>query len=150
MKLIKYLHRVRCLWWKIRKPVTKGARAILIKDKQVLLVQHSYTGGWYIPGGKIKALESYEEGLRRELREEVGFKSGDLTYFGTYENFYEGKGDTILVFTCHNYQMETNKNLEVKCQAYFDLDRLPPNISPGSLRRIQAYKEKLQEAYGQW
>ncbi|WP_375381315.1 hypothetical protein [uncultured Sphingomonas sp.] len=40
------------LAWRIGKPRTIGVRAILLdQDDRVALVRHTYTDGWYLPGG---------------------------------------------------------------------------------------------------
>jgi 8-oxo-dGTP pyrophosphatase MutT (NUDIX family) len=53
---------------------TLGARALIIKDGQILLVQHTYSKGWYTVGGGVEKNESPLEALKRELYEEVGIK----------------------------------------------------------------------------
>jgi ADP-ribose pyrophosphatase YjhB (NUDIX family) len=45
-------------------------------------------GKWAVPGGFIDFNESAEEGLRRELREEVGLEMGPMTYLCSHPNEY--------------------------------------------------------------
>ena len=57
-------------------PVTPQLRvaAIIVRDKQLLLVEHRKRGEhyWVLPGGRLEGLETLETALRRELREELG------------------------------------------------------------------------------
>ena len=52
-------------------------RAIAKKDDKLLLLQRPSksshdNGRWELPGGKIKKGEFFDEGLRREVKEETG------------------------------------------------------------------------------
>jgi len=53
-----------------------------------------------IPGGFIDVDEPVEVGLRREIREEVGFDVGDLRYVGSDVNHYPYQGVTYPVVDC--------------------------------------------------
>jgi 8-oxo-dGTP diphosphatase len=57
-------------------PVTPQLRvaAIIVRDKQLLLVEHRKRGEhyWVLPGGRLEGLETLETALRRELKEELG------------------------------------------------------------------------------
>ncbi len=47
-----------------------------------------------LPGGFVDLGETAEDGLRREIREEIGIESGELNYIGSYPNAYPYKGLT--------------------------------------------------------
>lgn len=57
-----------------------GVRAIIYKDNKLLAVRHKDSEGrtngyWVIPGGGLDLGESLEDGLRRELEEELGVQA---------------------------------------------------------------------------
>ena len=45
-----------------------------------------------LPGGFVDYFESAEEALKRELREELEFSPGQLSFLGTFPNEYTYKG----------------------------------------------------------
>ncbi len=69
-----------------------------MKDGKFLLVKHSYSTSWYLAGGGLKRNETLQQGIERELKEELGIKVSDLKLHGVYNNFFEGKSDSIIVF----------------------------------------------------
>lgn len=51
-------------------------KAIVVKDGKVLLVRDpSDASIWELPGGRLHATETPQEGLLRELREEIGVEA---------------------------------------------------------------------------
>lgn len=50
-----------------------AVRGIAIKDSKILLVKESEEWVWETPGGRIKKMESIEDGLKREFLEETGY-----------------------------------------------------------------------------
>ena len=63
--------------------------------KEVLLVKGK-SGQWYFPGGKIRDGESYDVGLRRELKEELGLE--DVGEFGGFFiDSYEINGERFAI-----------------------------------------------------
>ncbi|MFA5132099.1 MAG: NUDIX domain-containing protein [Candidatus Paceibacterota bacterium] len=75
----------------------KGVYGIYIKDNAVLLIKKSrgpYKGMYDLPGGRMEAGETMEEGLTREFIEEVGCEISTQTFLSeneyTTEN-YMGK-----------------------------------------------------------
>ncbi len=61
------------------EPMTPEIRlaAIIVRDGKVLLLHHEKKNAryWVLPGGRLKAGESLEAGLKRELQEELGLKA---------------------------------------------------------------------------
>ncbi len=64
------------------KPLKVAAAVILKPDGRFLLAQRpagkSYAGYWEFPGGKVKAHETSEGALRRELQEELGIRAEQI------------------------------------------------------------------------
>jgi 8-oxo-dGTP pyrophosphatase MutT (NUDIX family) len=119
--------------------MTVGVRLILEKDQAVLLVKHTYQVDWYLPGGGVKKGETIEGAARREAAEELGAALGDLHLFGVYTNFYEGKSDHVVVFSCDDLTLTGKTDREIASFCFFRFDELPGDVSPGSLRRIREY-----------
>lgn len=70
IKLLYFLVRVYLF---IDRRERFAASAVIFYQDKVLLVRHRYgDSSWTMPGGFIYSEESPEEGLRREIREEVG------------------------------------------------------------------------------
>ena len=135
MKLKKILFKFIGLLIKLKtrlfKPFSVGARAIVINDKQqVLLLKHTYNDLWYLPGGGINKKETLIDGLKRELKEELNLTFDKLPILlGTYSNFFEHKSDYISIFIIKQYTMNPVKNLEIEKWHFFDLHNLPSTIS---------------------
>ena len=117
----------------------------------MLLVKHSYLQGWYLPGGGVKKGESIEEAARREAFEEVGAKLDSLHLLGIYTNFYGYKSDHVIVFSCNSFTITGETDSEIERFDFFDFDKLPQHISPGSLRRIDEYRnQNTKPVLGMW
>lgn len=69
--------------------------ALILVGDDILLTRRAtepYEGLLDVPGGFIDQRESAEDGLRRELREELGLEVGELAYFRSFPNEYPYKG----------------------------------------------------------
>jgi 8-oxo-dGTP pyrophosphatase MutT (NUDIX family) len=72
------------LLWHITKPIPLGVRLLLVKEKSVLLVKHTYQSNyWFLVGGGLQRSEILMEAARREAKEEVGVN------FGEFKNIYK-------------------------------------------------------------
>ncbi|WP_374433065.1 NUDIX hydrolase [Inhella sp.] len=61
-----------------------------------LLLQREHSDPfWTVPGGRLRLGETLEQGLRREMREELGLELGPLRLCGLVENFYAWKGQAV-------------------------------------------------------
>lgn len=146
----KVIYMIARFIWKLTKPVTAGARIILIYNNRVLLVKHTYQEQWYLPGGGIKKGETFEQAIRREIKEELGGQLEELKLFGVYNNFYESKNDHIVIFVCDKFSISGKTDREIESFDYFDINNLPSNISSGTKRRIEEYKNGDYGRFGKW
>jgi ADP-ribose pyrophosphatase YjhB (NUDIX family) len=77
----------------------RAAAAIVLQNSsgEILLEKRSNDPGknlWDMPGGFLNAGETFEDGARRELFEELGLRTGDLRYIGSYPDLYMFKNVT--------------------------------------------------------
>ncbi|MES2994914.1 MAG: NUDIX domain-containing protein [Patescibacteria group bacterium] len=142
--ILKLATIIRKLYWRLARPVTIGARAILVNPQgQVLLVRHRYDERWYLPGGAGKRDEAAEATLRRELREELGIS--EFSYaaeLSEYLNQYEHKKDTITVFVIKAFTFAPTGHFEIGQWSFFDPCDLPDCVSSGTRRRIEEWLDK--------
>lgn len=90
----------RLAYWFAFRPRTRGAKAVLVHGGEVLLLRHTYEPGLYgLPGGGLDNGEDPLQGLRREVREELGLDLGEVRPLGVVESDAEYKRDTVHVFT---------------------------------------------------
>jgi len=77
--------------------MTTVIAAIILKEGKVLIAQRAQgqnlAGKWEFPGGKIKAGETPEECLKREIKEELDLDIEVDEFFG--ENIYSYETGTI-------------------------------------------------------
>lgn len=138
------------IYWKTFRPQTLGVRAILIKDDKILLVKHTYSDSWFLPGGGMKKGETFENALKRELNEELDITVQNLKLHGVYNNFYEGKNDNIFVFIAKDFEILSNTDAEIEYFGFFEYNNLPEKTSPGTRRRIEEFLEGKGSYHGLW
>lgn len=124
---------------RLLRPVTLGVRVLLISEGRVVLVEHTYRPGWFLPGGGLKRGETLEAAARREAREETGATIGELKLLGLYSNFREAPSDHIAVFACDDFTLHAVDDPEIARVQAFPVDDLPDGLSPGTSRRIAEY-----------
>ncbi|MEW6030886.1 MAG: NUDIX domain-containing protein [Chloroflexota bacterium] len=135
----------------IVRPVTVGVRVMLVRDGQVLLVRHTYVGGWYLPGGGLKRGETVEDAARREVREETGAVLGEVSLLGIYSYFEEFKNDHNAVFLCRDFQLGSHHDHEIAEVKFFPMESLPGETHPSHRRRIEEFASgRAVSAFGRW
>jgi ADP-ribose pyrophosphatase YjhB (NUDIX family) len=134
-------------YWRLRQPRTLGVRAVVLDaHERVALVRHTYGDHWYLPGGGVKKLESFEAALARELVEEVALSDFRIErVLGVYHNRREFKDDHVVVFVARTEAasgsvLQKADLLEIEEAGWFALDQLPAGASPATARRVDEYR----------
>jgi 8-oxo-dGTP pyrophosphatase MutT (NUDIX family) len=133
--------RLYLFYARYRRAMTLGVRAVVLDDRNgVLLIKHTYVGGWHFPGGGVEPRETVEEALTRELEEESGIVlTGAPRLVGIYLNRLLSQRDHVVVFVCREWRRaRTPKvpNMEIADCRFFPRDALPEDITTGTSRRL--------------
>jgi ADP-ribose pyrophosphatase YjhB (NUDIX family) len=117
-----------------------GVKALVVTpDGRIVLVRHSYMAGWHFPGGGLKRGETPEQGIVRELREEIGL-IGWATFGQSDEPDDRADpnctGPALFVVTGANYHFRSG--LEIEAASEFAPEALPDDC-PQSVRRHVAW-----------
>jgi len=84
---------------------TVGALIFNSRNEVLLIRTHKWSNKWGIPGGKIKAGETSEAALRREIQEETGLKISGIRFALVQDcihsrEFYKEAHFVLLNYTC--------------------------------------------------
>ena len=114
-------HRLRRIWWRLRRPRTFGVKVLLRHPEQpelILAVRHSYVDQdrWALPGGRYRPTrETPSDAARREVHEELGLRiRDDLAELRTLEARTEGKRDTLTLLSGSADGVEARTSLELR------------------------------------
>ncbi|MCF8506463.1 MAG: NUDIX domain-containing protein [Caulobacter sp.] len=119
--------------------LTLGARAIVLDGEgRVLLIEHSYTPGWHLPGGGVESGETTEEAVIRELEEEGGIRvEGRPVLLSIHSNGASFKGDHVLLFRVETFTaVPATSRGEILRAEWFHPHDLPEGTVGGVRRRI--------------
>ena len=139
---------------RFRRGMTLGVRAAVFDgDGRVFLVRHSYTPGWYLPGGGVERGETMAEALERELSEEAGIRlSVPARLFGIYLQRQVSARDHVALYVCRDWTQPVPPkvpNLEIVECGFYPLDALPEGTTPGTRRRLAEIAEERAPS-GDW
>jgi 8-oxo-dGTP pyrophosphatase MutT (NUDIX family) len=130
-----------------------GVRVILMREGRVVLVRHWFNKEvWTLPGGGINKGESPSDAGKREVWEEVGYKVNSWGGQLGINRGRMGEKDSAIVLFTEDFEggMKWLPNLEVMERGLFDLNHLPPTLSPANRRRLIAFKHGVRNQRGKW
>ncbi len=119
---------------------TLGVRALALDaGGRVLLVRHTYTAGWHLPGGGVDVGESVGAAAVRELREETGVEPlGKPELFGLYLQRIVPGRDHIALYVVRSVRpgVAVSNDDEIAEVRWVSCDNLPADATPGTRARI--------------
>lgn len=123
----------------------------LIRRGQVLLLRRYNTGyedgNYGVPAGHIDGGEPASLAMIREAREEAGItiKRESLRPVGVMHRITPDSERIDFFFACIDWQGEVRNTEPEKCDelAFYDLDRLPPNVIPYLRKALDNYRSGL-------
>ena len=127
-----------------RFTVTTGAM-IFDDEGRILLLEHVFRpdSGWGIPGGFLNRNEQPDEGVRRELREEIGIEVDDVRLL--FVRALKRPGQVEIYFRARAIGVPEPRSFEIKQAQWFATDELPEELSRDQTRlihRVTAADEK--------
>jgi 8-oxo-dGTP diphosphatase len=117
---------------------TATAGALIFDDRgRILLLEHVFRpdSGWGIPGGFLARGEQPEEGMRRELREEVGLELVDVELL--FVRSLHRPRQIEIYFRARPKGEPRPRSFEIKRAEWFALDDLPKELSKDQRRIVQ-------------
>ena len=126
-----------------------GCGAFIINDKKELLLQLRNKAPekehWCIPGGRVELFETFEEAVKREVKEETGVEVEIIRLLGICDHIIkkEERHWVSPSYLCKIVKgepkiMEPTKHLDLK---WFPLDNLPEKITITTRDAIRNYKK---------
>ena len=107
--------------------------AVIEKQGKVLLAKRGrepFKGYWDLVGGFLNPGESLEEGLRREIKEELGVRVKKMEYLGSAATVYAGEQVVGAVFKVEVEDEQFKPADDVVEVRWFDKKRLPKKLVP--------------------
>ena len=131
-------------WFRWNRGLTLGVRG-LVTDEQgrVLLIEHTYVPGWYLPGGGVERGETAETALERELIEEAGVRLLDRPRLvSVHDNGERHPRDHVLVSRCGAWEScDARLGAEIHAVGWFPPEALPEETTRATRARIREILE---------
>jgi len=136
----RLVSRVITLAAQVTRPMTLGVRGLVIDPcGHVLLVRHTYTPGYFFPGGGVERGETLAQSLERELEEEANIVlEGAPTLHGVYLNTRASKRDHVALFVVRAFRQTAphKPDYEIAEAGFFAPDALPEATTPATRARL--------------
>jgi ADP-ribose pyrophosphatase YjhB (NUDIX family) len=109
--------------------------ALIERGGEYLMARRRDIGLWNLPGGGMEAGETVDEGLAREVMEEIGVTVRIVRLVGVYSK--PQKNEIVLTFLCKLVsEDEPTTSDEVSEVGWFRPDRLPTDTLPKHRQRV--------------
>lgn len=141
------LNFLRRIVQRLLNTATVGVKALIINQEfQVLLVEHTYTKGWHLPGGGVGPGENPIDAIIREVAEETAIntlKKPEL--FAVYVHQILGAPDYPILYIVKDFETIPNPKPcpEIKQAAWFAIDNLPVGTTDSTRQRINEVLNKV-------
>lgn len=125
-------------WWRFRRPATLGVRGVATNAAgHVLLVKHTYSKGWHLPGGGVEKGENARDAIVREMAEEGGVEAtSPPVLMGFYANHANFQGDHIALYRFDTWRPCEPAPGEIAERGFYAFDALPEGTTGGTRRRL--------------
>jgi len=130
-------------FWRLSRGTTLGVRGIVVReDGHVVLVRHTYVGGWHLPGGGVERGESVRDALAHELRDEAGVDiCGESPVQGVHANDKRFRGDHVVVCVVRDWRpCERGADGEIESVQWVDPTDLPDGTTASTRARIDEFR----------
>jgi ADP-ribose pyrophosphatase YjhB (NUDIX family) len=105
-----------------------GVTGAVVRDGKVLFVRRNYEpskGTWTLPGGFAEHIETLDEAVKRELREETGVEVKVLGVVGVRTRYTEKHGAVLVIFRCALIAGEPlADDYEISAAEFFDAEQI--------------------------
>ena len=118
-------------------PIVSVDAVILINGSLLLFKRkiNPAAGQWWFVGGRINKGESFEEALRREVKEETGLEISSFRFINVYSRFLPERHDITLAYLCKCKDGKIELNDEHSEYKLFK--ELPNGLHPYVLETLQ-------------
>ncbi|MBI3638673.1 NUDIX domain-containing protein [Candidatus Wolfebacteria bacterium] len=123
-----------------------GMGIMIFKDGKVLLQKRKGShgeGSYSFPGGHLEHMESFEECVRRETKEEAGIEIKNIRFQLLSNIKHHAPKHYILIGLIADWESGESKILEpdrTESWGWYSLDNLPEPLFEETKRIIEAYK----------
>ena len=105
-----------------------GVTGAVVRDGKVLYVRRNYEpnkGTWTLPGGYAEHIETLDEAVIRELREETGIEARVLGVVGVRSRWGEAGGGVLVIFRCELVAGEPRADdYEISAAEFLNADQI--------------------------
>ncbi len=125
---------------RLTRGLTLGVRGLVLDGEgRILLLEHTYIHGWYMPGGGVERGETMVQALHRELIEEAGIEmTGPPTLVSVHDNGQMFSGDHVLIYRLEEWRsVPPTQEGEILKLGWFAPDALPEGTTRSTRARIR-------------